>query len=76
MAERLERGEAIDLSDCPRTPEGHYIMADFREGADYCDAKRECWMWSIGRNVITGEIRATTSGEFYQNEEWVCLWLR
>lgn len=76
MQEKLKKGEAIDLSPCPRTKEGYYILDDFIEGMDYCDAKNEWWIWSIGINYKTGRIHAAVSSVFYQNKEYECLWLR
>ncbi len=83
MAEKLSDGEAEDISQCERTPEGHYILtgdlaqeAERMEGTDFCDAKAEQWVWSIGRNLKTGQILASTDAVFYQNPEYYCLFLR
>jgi hypothetical protein len=78
MQEKLAKGEAIDVSPCKRTPEGHYILSEFdeNENMDYCDAKAEYWIWSIGKNYATGEILASTNNNFYQNNEYKCLFLR
>jgi hypothetical protein len=40
-------GDAIDVSGYP-TYGGAYILPEgvFKEGKDYCDAKRERWIWS------------------------------
>jgi len=48
----------------------------FKEGKDYCDGKRERWIWSIGRRKSDGTILASCTDEFYQNAEYECLWLR
>ncbi len=78
MQQKLTNGEAIDVSTCKRTPEGYYILTEFDEHGDmdYCDAKNEFWIWSIGRNYATGEILASTNNNFYQNTEYKCLFLR
>ena len=76
MEEKLARAEAIDISNCPRTPEGYYILKEFVEDVDYCDAKAEHWIWSIGKHYGTGEILASTGNNFYQNTEYKCLFLR
>lgn len=76
MAEKLAAGEAIDVSDCPRTPDGDYILAEFVEDVDYCNARTEQWIWSIGRELATGEIHAAHSAKLYQNPAYLCLWLR
>lgn len=76
MEEKLNRGEAIDLSQCERTKEGFYILDDFIEDKDYCDAEKEYWIWSTGINYSTGRIHASTSSIFYQNPGYECIWLR
>lgn len=82
MEEKLNSGSAVDLSGLQRTPSGDYILpaAWWGEaellGRDFCDAKTEEWMWSIGRDLESGDILASTSTKFYQNPEYECLWLR
>jgi hypothetical protein len=76
MREKLNDGRVIDISVCKRTPEGYYILTEFVEDVDYCDAKNEYWIWSIGKNYATGEILASTNNNFYQNNEYKCLFLR
>jgi len=76
MEEKIKKGEAIDLSLCQRTEEGYCILDDFIEDVDYCDAVRKCWIWSIGIGYNNGKILASTSGVFYQNSDYECLWLR
>ena len=76
MEEKITKGEAVDLSQCERTKEGFYILDDFIEDLDYCDAEKEYWIWSIGIHYETGKILASTSSIFYQNPEFECLWLR
>jgi hypothetical protein len=82
MAEMIASGEAIDVSDFERTPEGYYIFPYDLYGMDtddkdFCDAKREMWIWSIGRDRRTGQRFASTSSVFYpSNEKFECVWLR
>lgn len=78
MKRKLQKGEARDVSACPVTEEGDFIFPPgfFEEGRDYCDGEREAWIWSIGRNAETGEVRASTTSKFYEREGWTCLWLR
>lgn len=49
MQEKINSGEALDLSACRRTLED-YILEYFEDDVDYCDALQESWIWSIGRN--------------------------
>jgi hypothetical protein len=76
MQEMLEEGEAIDLSGNAKTADGFYILDEFVDEKDYCDSKREAWIWSIGQNLKTGQILASTSSCFYQDPEYKCLFLR
>jgi len=75
--------EAVDVSEFPRTPEGYYTLPpesatllSEMESPDFCDAKEEAWIWSIGRHRQTGEIHASKQGDLYENPAYECLWLR
>ena len=75
MKQKLKDREAIDLAGMPR--EGRfYVLAQFVEEQDYCDSRTGAWMWSIGQRKSDGVILASDDGEFYQNPEYECLWLR
>lgn len=76
MQEKLEAGEAMDVSACPRTAEGDYILESFPSNMDFCDALTEGWIWSVGRHLKTGQILASTTSKFYLNPEYDCLFLR
>jgi len=78
MKEKLDNGEAIDLSQCEREGNSYIIPPEmFRDdGVDYCNAKTEQWIWSIGRRYSDGLILASTRTEYYQNDKFECLWLR
>jgi len=75
MQEKIESGDAVDLSKCKR--EGrYYIVPEFFDDVDYCDAAAECWIWSIGRRYSDGVILASTGNDLYQNPQFQCLFLR
>lgn len=76
MERKLKDGEAIDVSVCEKTAEGCYRLIGFEPDVDYCDAKTEEWIWSIGQNDEFGFIEAATDARFYQKPGWTCLWLR
>lgn len=79
MANKLAKHKAVDVSDLPRQHFGHithYSLKAFLEGSDYCDAKTERWIWSIGKRLSDGAVIASTSVDLYQNEAFECLWLR
>lgn len=75
IKELIRNGECIDLSDAPR--EGnYYVVENFKEDVDYCDALEEVWIWSIGRRRCDGKILASRDGTLYMNSKFDCLWLR
>jgi hypothetical protein len=78
MQSKLDSRECIDVMHigCRAEEAGVYILRSFIEDIDYCDAEREAWIWSIGKNRETGEIRAATDARFYEDPEWQCIWLR
>lgn len=77
MQRKLESGEALDVRKIGREVEpGRYRLDKFVADVDYCDAQKEVWIWSIGKNEKTGEVFASTDQTYYQNPECVCLWLR
>jgi len=78
MRDKLERGECVDLSECKREEDGAYIVPPdvWQEDVDYCNAKTESWIFSVGREIRTGIIRAAHHNGYYQNPEYECLWLR
>lgn len=77
MQEKLDSNECIDVLKIGREiSPGLYLLSHFVEDVDYADIQKEAWIWSIGRNVKTGEIHAATSSQFYLNPNYECLWLR
>lgn len=76
MESKLTKGECLDVSGCKRTPDGDYILEHVVSGMDYCDAKLEAWVYSIGQRNEDGVILASISSKFYQNPKFKCLWLR
>lgn len=77
MERELQSGECLDvLKEGIKIKRGLYKLNRFVEGVDYADSEDELWIWSIGENLKTGEIFASTTAEFYQNNEFNCLFLR
>lgn len=77
MAEKLSTHYALSvLDEGEAIGGGLYKLQRFVEDRDYCDPQQEEWIWSIGRNVTTGEIIASTSGGLYLDEDYKCLFLR
>lgn len=80
MVRKLENKKAINLNNNKTNENGDIILDRFIPDIDYCvmhqDLNKYDWIWSIGRNYKTGEILASTTGKFYENDEYECLWLR
>lgn len=77
MQDKLEAGEAVDLSGMERTSEGDYML-NFEPSVDldYCDYSIQQWVWSIGRHKKSGLICASLSTKYYKNPEYQMIWLR
>lgn len=81
MERKLRSGKAINLAGNPRE-DNYYILNDKeagiakRGGVDFCDAREEQWIWSIGRRHNDGVVLASTRADLYQNPAFDCLWLR
>jgi hypothetical protein len=77
MQEKLDKKECLDVREIGESiGNGLFRLHRFVPDVDYCDAQREDWIWSIGRNLDTGEILASTTTIYYQNPRYECLWLR
>lgn len=77
MREKLDLGECVDVNKIGRSiGVGLYVLDSYEEGKDYCDAANDCWIWSIGKSVATGQIMAAIDTRYYQNPLYECLWLR
>jgi hypothetical protein len=80
MKEYLENGSCLDVNAVGVPVEGFegvaWELKKFLDGYDYCDAKNERWMWSIGQRVTDSRIFAATDTRFYANPMFKCLWLR
>ena len=75
MLEKIQKGEAIDLSKCQR--EGrYYVVPSFIADRDYCDAATERWIWSIGKRRSDGVILASIYVDLYEHPDFECVWLR
>jgi hypothetical protein len=77
MEERLRAGVALSvLAEGKQVGSGLYELKRFVENKDYCDPLHEWWIWSIGKNFLTGKIVAATDARFYDDPTWECLFLR
>jgi hypothetical protein len=76
MQQLIADGEAIDLAGCVRTVDGDYIVENYKDGVDYCDSKRDVWIRSIGQRRSDGQVLASSDWKFYENPDFICIWLR
>jgi hypothetical protein len=49
MERELSQRRCVDVSKCPRTATGDYVLVSFKPDCDYCDAVSEEWIQSIGK---------------------------
>ena len=77
MQRKLQEGIALSvLTEGVELPSGMYELRRFVQDVDYCDPKKERWIWSIGRRFSDGKILAATDARFYNNPNFDCLFLR
>jgi hypothetical protein len=77
MVQKLGSGEAIDVRSVGvEVQPGVFRLASYVPGYDYCDARKEVWMMSIGRHLRTGEFFAARDARYETDPEYECVWLR
>ena len=77
MKRKIESGTCIDVSKFTREGDDYIIPKGvYNSDTDWCNAETEQWIWSIGRRVSDGVVIASHSTKFYQNPDFVCLFLR
>ena len=76
MYDLVLTGIAVDIDRCQLTSEGDYILSRFDPEKHYCSQLRNLWIESVGRNRVTGEIRASTTTKFAEMAGYDCLFCR
>jgi hypothetical protein len=77
MEQMVQDGDALDVMQMGRELEpGLYELDCFLEDVDYCDLDKAVWIWSIGKEVATGRIFASSNVRFYKAPDYECLYLR
>lgn len=78
MARKIETATALDVRRVgkPTNDANVFELTEYIDGVDYCDAQTERWIWSIGRDLVTGKFLAAVDGRFYGHPDFECLWLR
>jgi hypothetical protein len=75
MRRKLDEDKCIDVTGCERDG-NFYVLTAVVEGKDYCDTRRNAWVWSIGRRRSDGKILASLRTDLYEHPDFECLWLR
>ena len=63
MERSVADGDALDISQCERTADGDYILDErlakmaIEHSIDFCDAKEEGWIWSIGQSLADSHVK-------------------
>lgn len=77
MAKKLQFSEALDVRRIGiEISPGLFELKLFDPEKDYCDAKTENWIWSIGVEKKTGKMIASINADLYGNSAYRCIWLR
>ena len=77
MKEKLEAKKAIDVRAVGvAIAPGRFEIIEFEDDMDYFDGVNEEWIWSIGKELATGKIIASTASDLYLNPKYECLFLR
>jgi hypothetical protein len=77
MQNKLMKGKAIDVRAIGVEVEpGVFELRLYRDGVDYCDAKKEQWIRSIGKRWADGRLFAAIDGRYWGNGAFECVWLR
>jgi len=79
MKRKLLDGETLDVlkAGSPiKGQSGKYLLRQFEESNDYCDAIEEAWIWSIGRRHADGAIVTSTTVDMCSRDDYECIWRR
>jgi hypothetical protein len=75
MQEKIQAGEAFDISSCPRDKKGGYIITAILKDMSYCDAKSEQWINFFYKNLKTHELIAFVDFKPYSPGKFRLLWI-
>jgi hypothetical protein len=76
MRNALRSGDAIDVRMLGVEVEpGVFRLSEFIPEVQYVDAEDEVFIYSIGKDLESGEILAAVDGRFYNNEDYECIYL-
>lgn len=77
MHDMVQKGIAKDVTKVGHEIcHGLYKLDSFEDGMDYCDPDKNLWIWSIGKNLCSGEIFASIDTRYYGHSGFECIWLR
>jgi hypothetical protein len=76
MQRALEGGTAVDVRETGvETEPGVFRLTEFIPEVTYVDSETESFIQSIGKDLESGEILASTGTEFYGHEDYECIYL-
>jgi hypothetical protein len=77
MRNALRSGDAIDVRMIGNEVEpGVFRLNEFIPNVDYVDAEDETFIYSIGKDLESGEILASVDTRFYMNDDYECIYLK
>jgi hypothetical protein len=77
MKNALRSGDAIDVRMIGMEIEpGVFRLTEFIPDIEYVDAEKEAFIQSVGKDLASGEVLASTDGRFYNNDDYETLYLR
>jgi hypothetical protein len=80
MQDRLNDGTCLDVSIIGEPLKGFegsvWILHEFMDGVDYCDAERELWIQSIGKHKQDGRFYASIDYRMKDNPLFDLVWFR
>jgi len=77
MKNALRAGDVIDVRMIGTEVEpGVFRLNEFIPDVDYVDAEDEAFIYSIGKDLESGEILAAVDGRYYNNDDYECIYLR
>ena len=75
-----ERPLIVNVNDVPQGlfpfVEMSYLLPEFVEDVDYCNIDSGRWIYTIGKHKQTDLIFASHDNRFYDQSDYICLFLR
>lgn len=77
-ADLIEDGELLDVTKRPQNAEGDFILTeqDLKDYRNFIKLDTSEWIYSVGRNIQTQQVLASTSNKFKNNPAFELVWRR